>query len=67
MPTDSYMVVNDDLEGTQYERAKQKWEKLTHFMLNIDNIQGDETYSQSLVKLLEESNFVQPIMANHGS
>lgn len=27
----------EDLEG-QHLRAKQKWEKITHFLLNIDNI-----------------------------
>jgi hypothetical protein len=75
MPTDCYMAANDELPGTQYSRAKAKWERLTHFMLNIDNIQGFEEgdpngLSPSLIKLLEESNFIMAVpdkMTNHGS
>ena len=33
----------DDVEG-QFERAKFKLERLTHFMLNIDQMQNKENY-----------------------
>jgi response regulator RpfG family c-di-GMP phosphodiesterase len=32
----------EDLQGQQ-ERSRLKWERLTHFMLNINNIQNRET------------------------
>jgi hypothetical protein len=33
---------DDDYMKAQEERALSKWERLTHFMLNIDNIQNKE-------------------------
>ena len=62
-----------DLPGSQFDRAKSRWDRLTHFMLNIDNIQcldEHEGLSATLVKLLEDSNFVQAVperMVNNGS
>lgn len=52
----------------QEERARDKWEKLTWFMLNIDNIQnknkaqGHNSFNiinQSIIDMLKESKFIE--------
>jgi hypothetical protein len=36
---------DEDLDG-QYTRARQKWERLTHYMLNIDGMQFLEEFPE---------------------
>ena len=43
----------------QDERARAKWEQLTAYMLNIDNMQKERPLSQSLVNLLVNAGFLQ--------
>lgn len=52
----------EELQG-QLERAKLKWERLTHFMLNIDSMQtsteGMFALNQQLINMLIEANLLQ--------
>lgn len=47
----------------QLDRAKHKWERLTHFMLNIDQMQtsmdGMFALNQQIVNMLVEANLLQ--------
>lgn len=45
----------------QDERARAKWERLTGFMLNIDDVQRGKGIGPSLINLLVHADFVQPV------
>ena len=47
----------------QDERARAKWERLTGFMLNIDDVQRGHGIGASLTNLLVHADFVQPVPA----
>ena len=55
--------VKNAIEG-QDARARIKWERLTGFMLNIDDIQRGPGIGQSLTNLLVHADFVQPSTAS---
>ena len=57
--------VEENLEQ-QEQRAHEKWERLTWFMLNIDNIQNRNMpdsdlplVSRSLIDVLKDSGFIE--------